>query len=106
MLNQAAGTGAMPEDHELPRAHHADIDALQREADSFIDGREVSRLTGYSKSTRARGIKAGTFPAPVIEGAKNLWSLREIKSWQSARFAEREERTRQRVKPLSVVRAA
>jgi predicted DNA-binding transcriptional regulator AlpA len=76
-----------------------------QEQDSFIDGREVSRLTGLSKATRRRQIQSGRFPVPVVVGTKNLWSLREVS--QAAQFAARDERQKRKaeVRPLATVAA-
>lgn len=87
-------TGADQMTAEQPRAAHADIASLQALADdAFVALAEAKRLSGLSKSTIWRKIKAGTFPAPVIrDGVIVRWSRRELREWQAQQFKARDDR--------------
>lgn len=51
----------------------------------------VRRLTGQSAATIYRGVKAGTFPAPVKIGVRaSAWVGAEVDAWIAARIAERD----------------
>jgi prophage regulatory protein len=59
--------------------------------DRFLRDREVTRLTGVSRSKRYTLMAAGEFPKPVsIGGICVAWSEREIAEWQKARIAQRD----------------
>lgn len=82
----------------------ADIAALQQRADSaaFIRISRVKEISGLSKSTLLRWIKAGKFPAPVVQEKNKsggiavcLWDLGECHAWRAAQFRARDERMAQ-----------
>ncbi len=81
---------------QLPRTQAADIASLQKQAEEsarFIGIRETEEISGYSRSTIKRKIKAGEFPAPVIsEGVTVRWDYSEILRWRAQQFAKRAER--------------
>lgn len=71
-----------------------DLAALQHPA--FIGISRIKEISGFSRSTILRKIKAGDFPAPVIaEGNCTRWDLAEVMSWRAAQFKARDERMAQ-----------
>jgi predicted DNA-binding transcriptional regulator AlpA len=69
-----------------------DQDKIQPEA--FIGIRRVCEISGFSKATINRKIKAGQFPAPVIaEGNCTRWDLAEVMTWRAEQFKKRAART-------------
>lgn len=63
------------------------------EGAAFIGISEVKRISGMSKSTLLRRIKAKAFPAPVIaDGNFTRWDLAECLEWRAAQFKARDER--------------
>jgi predicted DNA-binding transcriptional regulator AlpA len=72
-----------------------DLAALIQQAEeaAFIGIQAVKRISGFSKSTLLRKIKAKKFPEPVIaEGNCTRWCLREVMAWRAAQFKAREQR--------------
>lgn len=60
---------------------------------SFIGIRRVIEISGFSKASILRKIKAGMFPRAVIaEGNCTRWDLAEVLQWRSEQFRKREER--------------
>lgn len=60
---------------------------------AFIAIARLKEISGFSKSTILRKIKAGEMPRPVIEsGNTRRWCLRECLSWREAQFRKRAER--------------
>lgn len=52
--------------------------------------REVTAITGVSRSTIYRLISIGQFPAPIRIGVRaSAWSTNEIAGWLDGRIAER-----------------
>lgn len=79
----------------------ANIEQLQRTAErnareevtAFIRIAKVREISGLSKSTLLRWIKAGKFCAPVIQdGNSVLWDLAEVMEWRRLQFAKRDQR--------------
>lgn len=79
----------------------ANVEQLHRHAErkaqepvtAFVRIARVREISGFSKSTLWRWIKAGKFPRPVIEeGNSVLWDLGEIETWRGEQFAKRERR--------------
>lgn len=65
----------------------------QETVTAFIRIARVKELSGFSKSTLLRWIKAGKFPAPVIkESSTVLWDLSECQRWRVEQFKKRDER--------------
>ena len=60
---------------------------------SFIGIRRVIEISGFSKATILRRIKAKDFPCPVIK-EKNIarWDLEQILLWRDEQFRKRAER--------------
>lgn len=59
------------------------------EMKTFIRMPAVIAATGQSRSTILRGVKAGTFPAPIRIGPNAVaWDSGEVLKWQLARIAE------------------
>jgi prophage regulatory protein len=57
----------------------------------FLRRPEVEDVTGLPRSSIYEGMAAGTFPKPVLIGAKAVaWLEAEIIDWQKKRMAERE----------------
>lgn len=55
----------------------------------FIRLPEVVRMTGRSRSTILRAVKAKTFPAPIHIGRQAIaWDSAEVAKWQAERIAE------------------
>ncbi|KQQ32023.1 hypothetical protein ASF61_16955 [Duganella sp. Leaf126] len=55
----------------------------------FIRMPEVVRVTGKSRSTILRAVKAKTFPAPIHIGPQAIaWDSAEVAKWQMDRIAE------------------
>ena len=55
----------------------------------FIRMPEVVRVTGKSRSTILRAVKAKTFPAPIHIGPQAIaWDSAEVAQWQMDRIAE------------------
>jgi len=51
--------------------------------DSFISIERVTEISGFSRPTIYRKVRAGTFPAPYKPGgASSRWSLAEVLAWQ------------------------
>ena len=74
------------------------VDGLPTDA-SFIGIRRVVEISGFSKATILRKIKAGTFPRAVIaEGNCTRWDLGEVMQWRSEQFTKREERLKSSTK--------
>ena len=60
---------------------------------SFIGIRRVVEISGFSKATILRKIKAGAFPRAVIaERNTTRWDLAEVMRWRAEQFRKREER--------------
>jgi prophage regulatory protein len=54
--------------------------------DRILREPEVQRATGLSRTTRWRGVKAGTFPAPVeLTSRTKGWYESAIARWQADR---------------------
>ena len=52
-------------------------------AREIVRERQVSRLTGKSRTTLWRDVRAGVFPAPVAIGPTSKgWFLDEVVQWQ------------------------
>ena len=50
--------------------------------DRFVGIRDVARRTALSRTTIARSVKAGSFPAPVRFSATSVgWYESEIDAW-------------------------
>ena len=55
----------------------------QSPARQIVREREVSRLTGKSRTTLWRDVRAGLFPAPVVIGPNSKgYFLDEVVQWQ------------------------
>lgn len=66
--------------------------------DRLINGRAVTELTSYSKSTRNRMMARGEFPKPVIQNPNDSrWSYAEVMAWVELQKANRTSREPQRV---------
>lgn len=61
----------------------------------LIPLREVSRITGLSKSALWRRINSGDFPHPVKLGTVSRWERGEVLAFVRARIAERESKQHQ-----------
>lgn len=71
----------------------AERNAPCEEVTAFVAIARVKEISGLSKSTILRRIKAGTFPAPVIsEGNCVRFDLAEVMAWRAAQFKARDER--------------
>lgn len=84
----------------------AERNAREEAPAAFIRISRVKEISGLSKSTLLRWIKARKFPAPVLieknkEGPKLkagtanavcLWDLAEVMQWRSDQFKKREQR--------------
>lgn len=56
------------------------------EIDRLLRRNEVMRLTGLPKSTLARMVREGTFPAPVRIGKRSVaWRESEVLEWIRSR---------------------
>jgi prophage regulatory protein len=54
--------------------------------DRILREREVEHATGLSRTTRWRGVRAGTFPAPVeLTPGTVGWRETDIARWQAER---------------------
>lgn len=54
--------------------------------DRMLRAPEVMALTGLSRTTLWRRVRAGTFPAPVELGQNSIgWPASEISAWLKAR---------------------
>ena len=54
----------------------------------FLRFNDVSTLVGLGRTTIYKGIKAGTFPAPIRIGENAVaWDSTEIEHWQAACIA-------------------
>jgi prophage regulatory protein len=61
--------------------------------DIFLRGKDVTRVTGLSRSMRYRLIDLGEFPQPIkISERCVAWSAAEIERWQQERIAERNDK--------------
>ena len=50
--------------------------------DALLNVRTVSAVTSLSASTVYRGVKAGTFPAPIKRGTRCVrWPARAVREW-------------------------
>lgn len=68
----------------------------QQPETAFIGIARVKEISGFSKSSLLRRIKAGEFPRPVIEeGNCKRWDLAEVMSWRADLFRKRDERQQQ-----------
>lgn len=48
---------------------------------------EVKKLTGQGRSTIYAGVAAGTFPAPILIGARSVgWIESEVANWIASRI--------------------
>ena len=51
--------------------------------DTFLRDKEVTRLTGVSRSTRYEWIAQGKFPQPIkLSERVVVWSARDLSEWQ------------------------
>jgi predicted DNA-binding transcriptional regulator AlpA len=54
----------------------------------FIDSSVVREITGASRSTLVRWVKAGTFPQPVaLSPNKIAWVEAAVQNWAESRIA-------------------
>jgi prophage regulatory protein len=61
--------------------------------DRFLSTREVLHVTGWSRPTLWRQVKAQRFPAPVPTSPQRVgWPESEVALWQEQRIAERDRR--------------
>ncbi len=75
------GVTNMKSDREKP---------LATSADRFIGIREAEEISGFSRSSIKRKIKAGDFPAPVIAvGLTVRGDYAEVMQWRDKQFAKR-----------------
>ncbi|MEC9346614.1 MAG: hypothetical protein VYB54_10320 [Pseudomonadota bacterium] len=42
---------------------------------------KAAAYLGISKSQLLKGVKAGTYPAPVTDGRRKLWHLESLNEW-------------------------
>jgi predicted DNA-binding transcriptional regulator AlpA len=76
--------------HDPPRPSSRQQDDF---ASRLLGIRRVVEISGFSKATILRKIKAGTFPRAVIaEGNCTRWDLAEVMQWRSEQFRKRDER--------------
>lgn len=59
-----------------------------RPAERFIRLPEVMRRVGLARTAIYAGVKAGTFPAPIKNGAASAWLETEVTAWMAARVEE------------------
>ena len=53
------------------------------ETDTFLRDKDVTRITGLSRSTRYEWISQGKFPQPIkLSERVVVWSARELADWQ------------------------
>ena len=63
----------------------------QEQVTAFIRIARVKEISGLSKSTLLRWIKAKRFPSAVIvDGNSVLWDLAEVLAWRADAFRKRE----------------
>lgn len=80
----------------LPKAEHANIGSLQREADAalprFIGIRQVELFAGLSKASILRRIARGEFPRPAYREGGNLvrWDYDDLIRWRESKLGERD----------------
>ena len=56
--------------------------ATSEQSDNHLcDSAETYRQTGKSPTSQWRGVKNGTFPAPVYLGSKKYWYQKQINEW-------------------------
>lgn len=70
----------------------ADLAVLQKESEgaAFIGIARAVQISGLSKRTLLRWIKAGKFPRPVIaEGNCVRYDLAEVLAWRAEQFRKR-----------------
>lgn len=84
----------------------AEPHSSQEQVTAFIRIARVKEISGFSKDTLMRWIKAGKFPRAVVQeknkaGPKQeagarvvtcLWDLAEVMEWRRLQFAKREQR--------------
>jgi prophage regulatory protein len=57
----------------------------QPEDSSFLDIKQVMKATSLSRSSIYRGVKAGTFPAPVaVTTGRVAWRAADVAIWIDA----------------------
>jgi predicted DNA-binding transcriptional regulator AlpA len=78
---------------------HTNIEQLQQEADAIFQDRpigirQVEFMSGYSKPTIWRRIRAGKFPAPRFKegkyGSTVRWSYLDVKAWVDAKLGKQQ----------------
>ena len=61
---------------------------MSKNLDRILREPEVQRTTGLSRTTRWRGVKAGTFPKPVKLTASTIgWYQTDVAHWLAERRA-------------------
>jgi len=61
---------------------------MAKQLDRIIREREVEAITGLARTTRWRGVKAGTFPKPVRLTPSTIgWSEADLAQWLAERRA-------------------
>ena len=56
--------------------------------DRLVGIADVERLTGRERSTIARQVRAGRFPAPLgYLGTRRAWRLSDVEGWIAAQLA-------------------
>ena len=71
------------EELEIERAH-VDIDESRSpNLDCFLSAETVMKITGWSRQTLWREVKAGRFPASIPTSPNRVaWLASEIRAWQ------------------------
>ena len=71
----------------------------------MLENREVRPRANISNYVMRQGIDNGTFPAPIVVGARShRWFEDEIDAWLEARLAERDRFVRERAQRMELAR--
>lgn len=62
---------------------------MNYEADALLPDSEVEEIVRVTPRSRARWVKAGSFPVPVKINGRNYWRKAEIDGWLAEKFAAR-----------------
>ena len=87
--------GSLPPDEDETASEEAVEPAPLPDDRTMLQMRDVTRLTGLSKSTIKRQVVAGTFPKPLKLSARRLgWLAQEVNAWFSQLDEQRNAKVR------------
>jgi prophage regulatory protein len=82
-MRQNSSAKASIEDLEIDRTQVETDESRQPNLDRFLSAETVMKITGWSRQTLWREVKAGRFPASIPTSPNRVaWLATEIHTWQ------------------------